>query len=82
VSSTTSQKLTVKQVAKRLQVDPETIRRWARNKIIPAIKLTTKKKGVWRFSLKEIEQWERKNTSGRQELSEANRKRVATPIQA
>jgi excisionase family DNA binding protein len=82
VNSTTSPKLTVKQVAKRLQVDPETIRRWARNKIIPAIKLTTKKRGVWRFSLKDIEQWERKNTTGRQELSEASRKHAATPTQA
>jgi excisionase family DNA binding protein len=82
VKSTTSQKLTVKQVAKRLQVDPETIRRWARNKIIPAIKLTTTKKGVWRFSVKDIEQWERKNTTGREEFSEASRKQAATPSQA
>jgi excisionase family DNA binding protein len=77
LNRTTSKKLTVKQLAKRLQVNPETIRRWARNKIIPAIKLTTKKRGVWRFSLKDIEQWERKNTTGGQRLS-GSRKHAVT----
>jgi excisionase family DNA binding protein len=73
--------LTVKQVAKRFQVDPETIRRWARQKIIPAIKLTKSKKGVWRFSIKEIEQWEKMNTTGRRELIEKSCKRSPAPRQ-
>jgi excisionase family DNA binding protein len=59
-----SQLLTVKQLAQRLQVDPETVRRWAREKIIPAVKLSTRKKASWRFSLKDIEIWQRRNTTG------------------
>jgi excisionase family DNA binding protein len=59
-----SKMLTVKQLAQKLQVDPETVRRWAREKIIPAIKLSTRKKASWRFSLKDIESWQRRNTTG------------------
>jgi excisionase family DNA binding protein len=59
-----SQLLTVKQLARKLQVDPETVRRWAREKIIPAVKLSTRKKASWRFSLQDIESWQRRNTTG------------------
>ena len=63
--------LTVTQLAQRLQVNPETVRRWARNKIIPAIKISAAKKGVWRFPLSEIERWERRNLTGIQNASES-----------
>jgi excisionase family DNA binding protein len=59
-----SQMLTVKQLAQKLQVDPETVRRWAREKAIPAVKLSTRKKASWRFSHRDIESWQRRNTTG------------------
>jgi excisionase family DNA binding protein len=64
VKSKNSQMLTVNQLAQRLQVNSETIRRWARKQFIPAIKFSPGKKASWRFSLKDIQNWERRNTKG------------------
>jgi excisionase family DNA binding protein len=59
-----SQKLTVKELAERWNVHPDTIYDWARKKRIPAIKLFRGKRGDWRFDPEQIEKWERLNTTG------------------
>jgi len=53
-------KLTVEQLARRMAVHPETIRRWARIRRIPAMKLGGPL-GDWRFDLEKIEKFEKKN---------------------
>jgi excisionase family DNA binding protein len=59
-----SQKLTVKRLAERWQVTPDTIRKWARTKKIPAIRITRSKRGDWRFDLEQIQKWEQLRTTG------------------
>jgi len=45
-----------------MAVHPETIRRWARGRRIPAMKLGGRL-GDWRFDLEKIEKFEKKNTT-------------------
>jgi excisionase family DNA binding protein len=52
--------LTVKQLAEHWGLQPDTIKKWARKRIIPAIKLGRD----WRFSIEAIENFERKNSTG------------------
>jgi excisionase family DNA binding protein len=59
-----SQKLTVKELAERWNVHPQTIYKWARRKRIPGMKFSRSKRGDWRFDLEQIEKWERLNTTG------------------
>jgi excisionase family DNA binding protein len=48
-----SELLTATQVARHFQVQPETIREWARSGLIPQIRINGK---VRRFSLNDVEQ--------------------------
>jgi excisionase family DNA binding protein len=51
--------LTTKQLAERWAVNEDTIRRWARLKRIRCIKLPgAKKRGNFRFDLKDVEEFE------------------------
>lgn len=50
--------LTVEEVAERLQLRPETIRRWIRNGRIKAVSLGSRKAG-YRVSIEEVERIER-----------------------
>lgn len=52
--------LTTEQVAERLAVDPRTVRRWALDKVLPAIDLGS----VYRFEPEAIEAWLEERRSG------------------
>ena len=54
---------TAEQVAEHVKVTPETVRRWARNGIIPSIKLSGK---VVRFDMAEVESALKKRASEQQ----------------
>jgi excisionase family DNA binding protein len=45
-------------------VHPDTIKEWARNKMIPAFKLTYKKGSSWRFSVDKLKAWVDLRTTG------------------
>jgi len=49
--------VTAEELGKRLNLTPDTIRRWARSKIIPSLKLSGK---VVRFDIDEVEEALRK----------------------
>jgi len=53
------QYLTIKQLAERFQIRPEVIRRWARTKKIPALRISRSKRGDWRFPVDQLERWEK-----------------------
>lgn len=44
--------MTVREVARRLDVPPETVRRWARDEVVPARKNIS---GFWRFNRADID---------------------------
>jgi excisionase family DNA binding protein len=56
--------LTAKQAAEMIGVHPDTIKEWARNKMIPAFKLTYKKGSSWRFSVDKLKAWVDLRTTG------------------
>lgn len=49
--------LTVKRLAERWGLHPQTVYKWAKRKKIPGIKLSRSKRGDWRFDLVQIEKW-------------------------
>ena len=53
----TNEPLTVSEVAAIIRKDPRTIRRYARQGIIPGARQDAGKGGGWRFKRKEFELW-------------------------
>lgn len=49
--------MTIEQVAKFLQIDVSTLRRWTRRREIPAINIGTDKRPLWRYDRKALDKW-------------------------